>query len=60
VGVIFDIFSAEAQGAVGVQNDFEVFEVSNLWHSDADQSRLVAAMRKFRDMVEKMQDEVLR
>ena len=60
VGVTFDIFEAEAHRALGIENDFDTFEVSDDWRDDAEQSSLVGAMRDFRDMVQRMQEAALR
>lgn len=60
VGVTFDIFEAEAHRALGTENDFDTFEVSDDWRDDAEQSSLVGVMRDFRDMVQRMQEAALR
>jgi len=60
VGVTFDIFEAEAHRALGIENDFDTFEVSDDWREDAEQSSLVSVMRDFRDMVRGMQEAALR
>jgi hypothetical protein len=60
VGVTFDIFEAEAHRTLGVENEFETFEVSGDWRDDAEQSSLVGAMRDFREMVQRMQEAALR
>jgi len=60
VGVTFDVFEAEAHRASGVENEFETFSVPGDWRDDAEQSKLIAAMREFREIVKVMQDEALR
>jgi hypothetical protein len=60
VGVTFDVFEAEAHKTLGIQNDFDTFEVSDDWRDDAEQSSLVGAMRDFREMVQRMQEAALR
>ena len=60
VGVTFDIFEAEAHRALGIENDFDTFEVSDDWREDAEQSNLVGVMRDFRDIVLRMQEAALR
>jgi len=60
VGVTFDIFEAEAHRALGIENDFDTFEVSDDWREDAEQSSLVSVMRDFRDIVLRMQEAALR
>jgi len=60
VGVSFNLFEAEAHRARGVENDFEVFAIGSNWREDAEQSRLVEAMRGFRALVQRMQEEALR
>jgi hypothetical protein len=60
VGVTFDIFEAEAHKAKGVENDFEMFAVSGNWREDAEQSKLIATMRDFREIVAMQIEESLR
>ena len=60
VAVTFDLFEAEDHRNEGVANDYEVFVVPCDWREDATQSELILAMRKFREMVQQMQDEALR
>ena len=60
VGVTFDVFEAEAHKAKGIENGFDTFFVPGNWREDAEQSRLIRAMRNFRDMVTEMQDTALR
>jgi hypothetical protein len=60
VGVTFDIFEAEAHKAKGVENDFEMFAVSGNWREDAEQSKLIATMREFRQIVAMQIEESLR
>jgi hypothetical protein len=60
VGVTFDIFEAEAHKAEGVENDFEMFAVSGNWREDAEQSKLIATMREFREIVAMQIEESLR
>ena len=59
VGVTFDVFEAEAHRALGIEKDFDTFEVSNDWRDDAEQSSLVGVMRDFRDMVQRMHEAAL-
>jgi hypothetical protein len=59
-GVTFDIFEADAHRALGIDNDFDTFEVSDDWRDDAEQSSLIGAMRGFREMVQQMQEAALR
>jgi hypothetical protein len=60
VGVTFDIFEAEAHKAEGVENDFEMFAVPGHWREDAEQSKLIATMREFREIVALQIEESLR
>jgi len=60
VAVTFDLFEAEEHRARGVEHDYDVFVVPCDWGEDVEQSELVAAMRGFRQVVQKMQDEALR
>jgi len=60
VGVTFDVFEAEAHRGLGIENDFDTFEVSDDWREDAEQSNLVGVMRDFRDIVLRMQEAALR
>jgi len=60
VAVTFDIHEAEAYREADVANDFETFRVSADWREDAEQSKLVEAMREFREIVRQMQEESLR
>jgi hypothetical protein len=60
VGVTFDIFEAEAHKAEGVENDFEMFAVSGNWREDGEQSKLIAMMREFREIVAMQIEESLR
>jgi hypothetical protein len=60
VAVTFDLFEAEGHRAKGIEHDYEVFVVAPDWRLDAGRSELVSAMRKFREIVKRMQDEALR
>ena len=60
IGVTFDIFEAESHKANGVENDFDTFALKGDWRVDAEHSSLISAMRDFRDLVQRMQDEALR
>ena len=60
VGVTFDVLEAEAHRGKGVEREFEVFAVPGAWPEAAEQSKLIASMRDFREMVKAMQDEALR
>lgn len=60
VAVTFDVHEAEAHQAADVANDFEKFSVAADWREDAEQSKLVEAMREFRAMVREWQQEALR
>jgi hypothetical protein len=60
VAVTFDLFEAEDHRSENVENDYEVFVVPPDWQEDAAQSELILAMREFRKVVQKMQDEALR
>jgi hypothetical protein len=60
VAVTFDLFEAEDHRNEGVENDYDVFVVPCDWQEDAAQSELVAAMREFREVVKRLQDEALR
>jgi hypothetical protein len=60
IGATFDLFEAEAHRAKGVENNFDTFAVVGNWREDAEQSRLIGAMREFRDMVKTMQESALR
>lgn len=56
----FDVLEAEAHRGKGVEREFEVFAVPGAWPEAAEQSKLIASMRDFREMVKAMQDEALR
>jgi hypothetical protein len=60
VAATFDLFEAEDHRNKGVENDYETFVVPCDWRENAAQSELVSAMREFRQVVQKMQDEALR
>lgn len=60
VAVTFDIHEAEAHRNEDVSNDFQVFSVAADWLENAEQSKLVEAMREFRAMVREWQQEALR
>ena len=60
VAVTFDLFEAEDHRNKGVEYDYEVFVVPCDWREDAAQSELISAMREFREIVKRMQDEALR
>jgi hypothetical protein len=60
VAVTFDIYEAEAHREADVANDFEKFSVAANWCEDAEQSKLVEAMREFRALVREWQEEALR
>ena len=60
VGVTFNIHEAEAHKGDGVENDFEMFAVPGNWREDAEQSKLIAAMREFRQIVALQIEEALR
>jgi len=60
VAVTFDIHEAEAHKANGVENDFETFAVPADWQDDAEQSKVVAVMRQFREMVRQWHEDALR
>jgi hypothetical protein len=60
VGVTFNLHDAEAHRAEGVEHEFETFQIAPNWQEDAEQSELISAMREFREMVKRMQDEALR
>jgi hypothetical protein len=60
VAVTFDIHEAEAHRNEDVSNDFQFFSVSADWREDAEQSKLVEAMRELRAMVRQWQEEALR
>ena len=60
VGVTFDLFAAEVHKAKGVENDFEMFAVPGNWREDAEQSKLIAVMREFREIVALQIEEALR
>ena len=60
VAATFDLFEAEDHRNEGVENDYDTFVVPCDWQEDSAQSELVAAMREFRQVVQKMQDEALR
>jgi hypothetical protein len=60
VGVTFDVLEAEAHRGKAVEREFEVFAVPGTWPEAAEQSKLIASMRDFREMVKAMQDEALR
>jgi len=57
VAVTFDLFEAEDHRNKGVENDYESFVVPCDWREDAEQSELIAAMREFRSMVKKLQQD---
>lgn len=60
VAITFDLFEAEDHRNEGVENDYETFVVPCDWQEDAVQSELISAMREFREVVKRMQDEALR
>ena len=60
VAATFDLFEAEDHRNKGIEHDYEVFVVPGDWRGDAEQSELVTAMREFREVVKRMQDEALR
>ncbi len=60
VAVTFDIHEAEAHREADVANSFQTFSVAADWREDAEQSKLVEAMREFREIVKQMQEESLR
>jgi len=60
VAATFDLFEAEDHRNKGIENDYETFVVPGDWREDAEQSELISAMREFRKVVQKMQDEALR
>ena len=60
LAVTFDLFEAEDHRNKGVENDYEVFVVPCDWRENAAQSELISAMREFREVVKRMQDEALR
>jgi hypothetical protein len=60
VAVTFDLFEAEDHRNKSVENGYDTFVVPYDWRDDAEQSKLIAAMREFRDMVKAMQEEALR
>ena len=60
VAVTFDLFEAEDHRNEGVRNDYDTFVVLGDWREDAEQSELISAMRGFRKVVQKMQEEALR
>ena len=60
VAVTFDLFEAEDHRNKGVENDYDIFVVPADWRDDAEQSKLIASMREFREMVKEMQDAALR
>jgi hypothetical protein len=60
VAVTFDIHEAEAHREADVANSFQAFSVAADWREDAEQSKLVEAMREFRAMVRQWQEEALR
>jgi hypothetical protein len=60
VGVTFDVLEAEAHRCKGIQREFEVFAVPGTWREAAEQSKLIASMRDFREIVKAMQDGALR
>lgn len=60
IGVTFDVLEAEAHKGQGLEREFEVFAVPGNWREAAEQSKLIASMRDFREMVKAMQDEALR
>ena len=60
VAVTFDLFEAEDHRNKGVENDYEAFVVPCDWRENAAQSELISAMREFREVVKRVQDEALR
>ena len=60
VGVTFDIHNAETHRDADVAHDFQIFSVSADWREDAEQSKLVEAMRDLRAIVRQWQQEALR
>jgi len=60
VAVTFDLFEAEDHRNKGVEYDYDTFVVPSDWRENAEQSELVAAMREFREVVKRLQDEALR
>lgn len=60
VAVTFDLFEAEDHRNRGVEHEYDIFVVPCDWRDDAAQSELVIAMRDFREMVRRMQEEALR
>jgi hypothetical protein len=60
VGVTFSLHEAELHRGDGVGNDYETFQIDANWQEDAATTKLVIAMREFRDMVRVMQEEALR
>jgi hypothetical protein len=60
VAVTFDLFEAENHRNQGVQYDYQAFVVPCDWRENAAQSELISAMREFREVVKRMQDEALR
>jgi hypothetical protein len=60
VGATFDVFEAESHKAKGIENDFETLTIQGNWQEEAEQSRLIGAMRVLRDMVAEMQEAALR
>jgi len=60
VAVTFDLFEAEDHRNKRVENGYDTFVVPSDWREDAEQSELVIAMRQFREIVRRMQEEALR
>jgi len=60
VAVTFDLFEAEDHRNKGVEYDYDTFVVPSDWRENAEQSELVAAVREFREVVKRLQDEALR
>ena len=60
VAATFDLFEAEDHRNKGVENEYDVFVVPCDWRENAAQSELISAMREFREVVNRMQDEALR
>ena len=60
LAVTFDLFEAEDHRNKRVENGYDTFVVPSDWQDDAETSNLVKAMREFRGMVRKWQEEALR
>jgi len=57
VAVTFDLFEAKDHRNRGVEHEYDVFVVPGDWREDAEQSNLVKALRDYRDMVRRRQEE---